>query len=217
MKGWTFKQGKKQKEEGVEMGTPAIGVTGSIGTGKSTFCQYLAEEGGEHLDADTIAKNLMRPGHRGYQPVIQEFGTFITDEQGHIQPGILAKEVFSDPEKLESLEQILHPLVIEEIQDKMNRARKNYYVIDAPLLFEAGVDELCDWVVVVTAPEETVAERLKVRGMSPEQIDQRRRRQIPEEEKIKRADQVVENDGDRQDLKEKAYELRERVRAREFS
>lgn len=199
------------------MGTPAIGVTGSIGTGKSTFCRFLAEGGGEHLDADAIAKELMKPGHKGYDSVIDAFGTFITDEKGRIQPDVLAEQVFTDREKLDTLEGILHPLVIERIQGRIAEARHNFYVIDAPLLFEAGVDRLCDWVVVVTAPEEDVAERLEVRGMSPEQIERRRSRQLPEEEKIERADEVVQNDGDLDDLKEKASQLRDRVLKRDFS
>jgi len=198
------------------MGTPAIGVTGSIGTGKTTFCKFLAEEGGLHLDADTIAKNLMRPGHAGYGPVIEEFGTYITDEEGHIQPDLLAKEVFADLDRLKTLEEILHPLVMERIRKRISQTDKNYYVIDAPLLFEAGVDQLCDWVVVVTAPEEIVAERLKERGMSPDQIERRRKRQLSEQEKIGRADEVVHNNAGLSELKHKAYELRERVLSRNF-
>ena len=198
------------------MATPAIGVTGSIGTGKSTFCEFLAEPGGLHLDADTIAKNLMRPGHAGYEPVIEEFGTYITDDKGHIKPDLLAEEVFSDPGRLKTLEEILHPLVIERIQERISRTDKNYYVIDAPLLFEAGVDRLCDWVVVVTASEDVVAERLSTRGMTPAQVERRRKRQLSQEEKIKRADEVVHNNASLSELKQKAHDLSERVRSRNF-
>lgn len=198
------------------MSPPAIGVTGSIGTGKSTFSEFLAEDGGKHLDADTIAKDLMKPGHRGYQPVVDEFGTAITDEEGHIQASALAEDVFSDPERLERLESILHPLVIERLREEISTARHNFYVIDAPLLFEAGVDELCDWTIAVTAPEEDVAERIASRGMSEDDVERRRSRQLSQSEKKKRADEIVENDGSLEELRDRAVAVRRRILDRDF-
>jgi len=196
------------------MGTPAVGVTGSIGTGKSTFCDFLAKEGGKHLNADNIAKDLMKPGHAGYDPVIDEFGTKITDEKGYVQPNRLAEEVFTDAEKLETLEGILHPLVARRIQRTIGEARHSFYVIDAPLLFEAGMDDICDWVVVVTAPDDVVNKRLKARGMTSEEIKQRRSRQMPEPEKMERADDVIHNDGALDELEQKADDLRSRILSR---
>ena len=143
------------------MSTPVIGITGSIGTGKSTFANYLAELGGEHLDADLIAKDLMRPGHEGYEPVVEEFGTYITDESGYIRPEVLAEEVFSDREKLDRLESIIHPIVKDKIRCRVSKPQKSFYIIDAPLLFEVEMEDLCDWIVVVTAPEEKVKKRLR--------------------------------------------------------
>lgn len=199
------------------MGTPVIGVTGAMGVGKTTFCRYLAEDGGEHLDADTIAKKLMVPGHAAYQPVVEAFGTYITDEQGYIQPDRLAEEVFGDPQQLERLESILHPLVVDRIREKVSQSRKSFYVVDAPLLFEVGLDQLCDWVVVVTAPEDLVHDRMEDRGFTREQIDERRAQQMSEEEKIRRADEVISNRGNQEELKQKARELRERILRRDFT
>lgn len=199
------------------MPTPVVGVTGSIGTGKSTFAEFLSGEDGQHLDADDIAKDLMRPGHEGYEPVVEEFGKVIIDEDGYLRPDKLAEEVFSNPEKLSKLESILHPLVIDELAEEIEKGESSFYVVEAPLLFESGADDLCDWVVTVTAPEAVVNKRLKERPFSDEDIKRRRDRQLPQSEKAQRADETVENNGSLEDLKQKAHELRKRVEDRNFS
>ncbi len=198
------------------MSTPVIGITGTIGTGKSTLAGFLAEEGGEHLDADVIAKDLMKPGHEGYQPVIEEFGTYITDESGYIRPDVLAEEVFSDQDKLRRLEAIIHPIVVDKISRRVSKPQKSFYIIDAPLLFEAGLEDLCNWVVVVTAPENKVRKRLFEEGFSERQIELRRRSQMSEEEKKKRADQVIDNSGSIERLGQKARKLYKRIEERDF-
>lgn len=198
------------------MSTPVIGITGTIGTGKSTFAELLTQEEGEHIDADTIAKDLMRPGHEAHQEVVEEFGKSIIDKDGFIQPDKLAEVVFTDEDKLETLESILHPLVLDTIAERIEEKDKSFYAIEAPLLFESGADKLCDWVVVVTAPDDLVDERLKDRPLSQEDVNRRRERQMPESEKIERADQVIENDGTLEDLSEKAERLLQRIRHRSF-
>lgn len=199
------------------MTTPVIGVTGSIGTGKSTFAEYLTGEEGEHLDADDIAKTLMRPGHDGYEPVVEEFGKKIIDEDGYLRPDKLAEEVFTDEEKLAKLESILHPLVIEKLAEEIESGDSSFYVIEAPLLFESGADDLCDWVVTVSAPESVVNARLKDRPLSDEDIKRRRERQLPQSEKADRADEVIENNGSLEDLEAKARELRNRIQERNLT
>lgn len=199
------------------MSTPVIGVTGTIGTGKSTFAKLLAGEEGHYLDADDIAKDLMRPGHEGYEPVLEEFGKSIIDEDGYLRPDKLAEEVFSNPEKLSKLESILHPLVLEKLTEEIQKTDSSFYVIEAPLLFESGGDELCDWVVTVTAPDEVVTERLKDRPLSDEDIQRRRERQLSQSEKVERADEVIDNTGSLQDLKNEVRALRERIQDRTFA
>ncbi len=186
------------------MSTPVIGVTGSIGSGKTTFSKFLAEQGGRHLDADKMAHELMLPGHDAYEAVLDEFGTYITDEEGYINPSLLADEVFSDSKKLKRLEDIIHPLVFEKIKQIVSRPRESFYVVDAPLLFEAGVDRLCHWIVCVTASEEVVNRRVRI----PEaELDRRRRRQLSAEEKCERADEIVDNSGSLDHLQLKAEEV----------
>jgi dephospho-CoA kinase len=197
--------------------TPVIGVTGSIGTGKSTFAEFLTSGEGEYFDADEIAKNLMRPGHEAHEQVVEEFGKSIIDEDGYIQPDKLAEVVFSDREKLNKLESILHPLVLKKISNDIDRKDSSFYVIEAPLLFESGADELCDWIVVVTADEDVVETRLEDRALTVEDIERRRDRQLPESEKIERADEFVENNSSLDKLKSKARDLLDRIRNRSFS
>lgn len=196
------------------MSTPVVGVTGTIGTGKSTFARFLTEDEGTCIDADQVAKDLMRPGYPAHEEVVEEFGKEIIDEDGYLQPDKLAEVVFGDEEKLETLESILHPLVIEEMADRIEQADSSFYVLEVPLLFESGSDELCDWVVVVTAPEDRVNERLEERDMDPEDVERRRSRQLSEDEKIRRADEVVENDGSPEELRERARSLARRIRNR---
>ncbi len=196
------------------MSTPVIGVTGSIGTGKSTFAELLTEEEGEHLDADEIAKQLMLPGEKAHKRVVEEFGRSILDEDGFVSFDLLADEVFVDEDKLDKLESILHPLVNERLRDRLSREDSDFYVIEAPLLFEAGGDEICDWVVVVTADESKVKNRMKERSFSPDEIERRRSRQLPESEKVQRADEVVENNGALEELRDKAEDLLTSIQSR---
>ncbi len=194
------------------MGTPVVGVTGSIGTGKSTFAQLLTENGGTYIDADQLAKNLMKPDREAYDAVVEEFGPEILDEEGQIDNEALADRVFQDPDNLDKLEAIVHPLVIESISEQIRNTESTYYVVEAALLFESDMDELCNWVVVVTAPRESVHERLKDRGISVDEIKRRRSRQLSQDEKVKRADQVVKNDGTVEELRRSSEEVLQRIR-----
>lgn len=193
------------------MSAPVIGVTGSMGSGKSTFARFLAADVGEHLDADEIANRMLEPGEPGYDPVVDAFGEAILDDDGRVDHTRLADHVFGDEEKLNTLESILHPLVGQRIAEAMSDCEAVFYVLDVPLLFESGTDELCDHVVVVTAPLETVQQRLAETGISPDEVKRRRSRQMSEERKIDRADEVVENTGRLDELKDRAASLRARI------
>lgn len=196
------------------MEAAVVGVTGSMGSGKSTFARFLAGDTGEHLDADAIANRMLEPGEPGYQPVVEAFGEELLDEAGRIDREALADRVFDDPDRLERLEEILHPLVSDRIVRRLAEDSEDsapFYVLDVPLLYESGGDALCDWVVVVTAPPEAVKRRLRERAVSSEEIDRRRARQMDEAEKAERADQVVENTGGLDELRQRARELRARI------
>jgi dephospho-CoA kinase len=193
------------------MTPPVIGVTGSIGSGKTMFSSVLAGEKGKHLNADEIARDLIKVGNAAYEAVIEQFGSEIVDDQGHINKNKLAEKVFSDSDKLKRLEAIVHPLVKEKIEESISRANHDFYVVDAPLLFEAGFDELCQRVVVITAPSEQVKQRLAKRGIGAGEIKRRRRHQMSEQEKIARGDLIIDNSGSIEELKDKASRLREEI------
>ncbi len=186
------------------MSTPVVGVTGPIGAGKTTFSKFLTEQGGRHLDADKMAHELMMPGHEAYDSVVDEFGTYITDEEGYIDPRLLGEEVFSNPDKLKRLESIIHPLVYKKIKQIVSKPRESFYVIDAPLLFEAQVDRLCHWTICVTAPEAVVNKRVR---LSDSELERRRKRQLSGQEKAERADEIVDNSGSLSHLQRKAEEV----------
>jgi len=193
------------------MKSPVIGVTGTIGTGKTTFAQFLAQGNGRHLDADELAKDLMKPGNPAHDPVVRKFGEEITNSEGEINFRKLGELVFSDRQQLDDLESILHPLVIDFVKNVISKDDDEYYVVEAPLLFEAGMDELCDWVVVVTAPETDVNDRVRERGMELPEIKKRRQRQLSESEKVSRADIVVQNHGSIDELETRADEIKQNI------
>lgn len=182
-----------------------------MGSGKSTFSRFLAGDTGEHLDADAIANRMLEPDQPGYEPVVEAFGESILDGEGHIDREALAERVFEEDDRLETLEAIVHPLVSDRIARRLESDEASFYVLDVPLLFESGADELCDRVVVVTAPLDLVRDRLREDGVSPEEVERRRARQMGETQKIQRADEVVENTGGLDELREKARELRGRL------
>lgn len=188
-----------------------IGVTGSMGSGKSTFAGFLAGDTGEHLDADAIANRMLEPGEPGYEPVVEAFGEELLDEEGTIDHAVLADRVFEADERLETLEGIVHPLVSDRIARRLEESDVPFFVLDVPLLYESGADALCDWVVVVTAPPETVVRRLRDQGIPEEEVERRRARQMDETSKVERADQVVENTGGLDELRQRARQLRVRI------
>lgn len=188
-----------------------IGVTGSMGSGKSTFAGFLAGDTGEHLDADAIANRMLEPGEPGFEPVVEAFGEELLDEEGTIDHAVLADRVFEADERLETLEGIVHPLVSDRIARRLEESDVPFFVLDVPLLYESGADALCDWVVVVTAPPETVVRRLRDQGIPEEEVERRRARQMDETSKVERADQVVENTGGLDELRQRARQLRVRI------
>ncbi len=193
------------------MTPPVIGVTGSIGSGKTTFSSAFAGRNGLHLNADNIARDLIEAGNPAHEAVIEQFGSEIVDERGQIKRNKLAEKVFSDSDKLKRLEEIVHPLVKEKIEEIIDRGAHDFYVVDAPLLFEAGFDDLCQTVVVITAPAEQVKRRLAKRGVGADEIKRRRRHQMPREEKIARGELIIDNSGSIEELKDKASRLREEI------
>lgn len=173
--------------------TRVLGVTGSIGTGKSTAVDMLARMRVPVFSADACVHELLGAGGGAVEAVARAFPG--TRKNGAISRDALAKAVFDDPLALKRLENILHPLVrAAEIAfiRRQNRARAELCALEIPLLFETGMEALCDSVVVLTVPAQVQKSRVLARpGMTRERFDAVRARQMPDAEKIARADFVV--------------------------
>lgn len=170
-----------------------IGLTGSIGMGKTTAAGMLRRLGCAVHDADAAVHRLTGPGGAAVAAIEAEFPGATKD--GAVDRARLGPQVFGDPAALKRLEAILHPLVAAQRDQFLKSARLRRFpvaVLDVPLLFETGGDRHCDWTIVVTAPLVIQAQRVLARpGMTPEKLRDIRARQMPEAEKRRRADFLV--------------------------
>ena len=188
-----------------------IGVTGNIGCGKTTVAQMFGALGAEIIEADRIGHLLLKKdGVR--ERIIQTFGKSILDEDGEISREKLRKMVFRDKKKLKQLNLILHPLMGEEIKRRIQSSNSSLIILDAAVLFEAGWNLLVDKVLVVTASYNIRLRRIREStNLSFEEIKGVMEAQLPQEEKIQRADFVIENEGDLGKLRDEVKKLWKRV------
>ncbi|MEL7608972.1 MAG: dephospho-CoA kinase [Bacillota bacterium] len=185
----------------IERNQPLVGLTGSIGSGKSTVSHRLAALGAHIVDADGISRELLAPNSPALDRVRAEFGPAVFDPQGNLDRKKLAGLVFEDDGARERLEGIIHPLVFKRMDERIAALRQDFpdgmIVLDIPLLFEAGLERSVDEILVVHAPEQARLERVMERDhCTREQALARMRTQVSDEEKCARADTVFYNDGD---------------------
>ena len=175
-----------------------IGVTGNLGTGKTTVCQMLVDLGARHIEADEVGHEVLQQDKQARKQIVAAFGKSILNSSGEIDRDKLAKLVFDDKAALARLNRITHPRILRLVKQKIEEYRKagaGVVVVEAALLIEAGWKSQVDQLWVTTAPEATIVKRLmKSRGMSEEQILDRLRAQMPQEEKTKQADAVINTD-----------------------
>ncbi|MFV2093261.1 MAG: dephospho-CoA kinase [Hyphomicrobiales bacterium] len=171
-----------------------IGITGSIGMGKSTVAGYFAEQGAASFDADAAVHDLYQRGGAAVAPVAAEFPGCVVD--GEVERQTLAKTVFADTDALVKLENIVHPLVAaarDAFMAASEKAGETLAVAEIPLLFESGADAQVDVVVVVSAPPDVQLARAMARpGMTQERLQAVLARQMPDAEKRRRADYVID-------------------------
>ncbi len=186
----------------------SVGITGSIGSGKSEFTRIAEQSGFPVLRADDISKEILDNNPDVRKQVIKKFGkeSFLNDKPNK---KYLAEIVFSNPVKLRELERILHPLVIQQIENKKKEFFKNHNIIfiESALIYEADLEELFDFVVLITADREIRLRRKLSQGMTEEDFLKREMNQIPDEEKRKRADFIFLNNGSVDELKAKFHLL----------
>jgi len=188
-----------------------VGLTGSVGTGKSTVTDFFRELGAYIIDWDELAKELVHPRLKAWKEIVEYFGKDLLSEDLTINSQKLAQIVFADKEKLEKLNQIVHPEVFRE-DEKITNEIKNLdpdavIIKDIPLLFEVAHPIFVDKVVVVAASEQTQLRRSEEKGMSREDAQSRIKSQLPLEEKIKSADFVINNDGPLEEIKRQVEEI----------
>ncbi|GGQ64520.1 dephospho-CoA kinase [Streptomyces althioticus] len=173
-----------------------VGLTGGIGAGKSEVSRLLVERGAVLIDADRIAREVVEPGTPGLAAVVEAFGEEILAEDGSLDRPRLGALVFSDPEKLATLNSIVHPLVGARSRELEEAAPEDAVVVhDVPLLTENGLAPLYDVVVVVDASPGTQLDRLvRLRGMSEEDARARMAAQATREQRRAVADVVIDND-----------------------
>ena len=188
-----------------------IGLTGGIGSGKSTVSKLLAELGAVVMDADKVGHEVFQPYTEGWKDVVNTFGSEVLTDTDEINRKKLAEIVFNNPEALSKLNQIIHPRAYDLVKSSLNDYRKQgveVVVLEVVLLIEAKWTDLVDEVWVIVASEDTVVNRLKKqRGMSKEEILARISSQMSNDERVKYADVVIRNDDDIDKLKLKIKEL----------
>ena len=173
-----------------------IGLTGNISTGKSTVAGMLAELGAEVIDADRVAHQLMRAGTLAHAQIVETFGPQVLAPDGEIDRARLGDIVFADPDSLARLEAIVHPATLEAIDRRIAATSAEVVVVEAIKLIEAGMADGCDSVWVTTCrPEQQVYRIVGGRGLSRAEAELRVRAQPPQEDKIARADVVVDTSG----------------------
>lgn len=181
-----------------------IGLTGGIGSGKSAVSNILRDLGACVIDADAVAHEVYRPGSDGWREVVEAFGREIVGPTGEIDRGKLAVLVFGDTAQLERLNRIVHPRARELVTERLETARESgetTAVVEVPLLFEAGWDDMFDEVWVVTAPEETAIGRVaEARGIDADSVRSRMRAQMSNEDRLSRADVAIDNSHTLDDL-----------------
>ncbi|MCK9244155.1 MAG: dephospho-CoA kinase [Candidatus Marinimicrobia bacterium] len=192
-----------------------LGVTGGLGSGKSTACKFLAEKGAYVLDADLIAKKLMETDPQIRDEIIEAFGSDVYKD-GKLDTQKLAQRAFASEVDQRLLNDIVHPRVVDYFQEKVDKLRNKYelIVLDAPLIFESGFDSRLDHTLLIYTKYKIRLERALRRGnLSREDILRRIDLQMPEEDKRELAEFVIENNGAEEQLKSAVDELYDKLTA----
>ena len=171
-----------------------LGLTGSIGSGKSTVARMFQELGAEIIDADKVGHSLLEK-KEVRESIVKNFGSSVLDKEGRIERRKLGKIVFRDKKRLEELNSIIHPLIFSEIKRRITFSEARIIIIDAAILLETGGDSLVDKVIVVNACCKTRRKRIKESSLlSSKEVEGITTAQFSQDEKIQRADFLIENE-----------------------
>ena len=187
-----------------------VGVSGGIGSGKTTVTDLFAKQGIEIIDADVIARQVVEPGSPALKKIIAKFGDSIVDQAGFLQRAKLRELVFSDAKLQSWLNQLLHPLIRQQMVEQMRRAASPYCILSVPLLVENKLHHLVDRVLIVDVREETQLQRTLQRDQgSAAQIKAIMHAQATRQQRLAIDDEVINNEGQPQDLLAQVEQLHE--------
>lgn len=185
-----------------------VGLTGGIGSGKSTVAEIFAAHGIEVINADQLARDVVDPGSEALEGIASHFGQDILDSSGELKRQRLREIIFSDSSQRQWLEQLLHPLIADLMKSRLANTSSLYCILESPLLLESEQHELADRVLLVDASEENQLARTLRRDQSDsDTIKAIMASQISREDRRKRADDILENDFDIADLQSKVDTL----------
>lgn len=186
-----------------------VGLTGGIGSGKSTVSSLLADKGAVIIDGDAITRELQQPGQPLLQVIAERFGSEVLDSQGALVRQRLANIVFNDAEALKDLNKIVHPAVGKELERRLTeqRATDNVVILDIPLLAENPRKGLCGTIVVDVSEDIAVQRLVNQRGMREDDARARMANQASREKRLAIADQVIDNSGSLDELQSRVNEV----------
>lgn len=191
-----------------------VGLTGGIGSGKSTVARLFGELGVHWVDADDVAREVVEPGTPALARIAEHFGEKILTPEGALDRSQLRGIVFEKPEERVWLESLLHPIIREELIRQLNPENYQlpYVLLVSPLLLETDQHELVDRIIVIDVPEETQIERTMTRDTnSREQVERIIAAQMSREDRLARADEVIDNDRPLDEVTRQMRELHERL------
>jgi dephospho-CoA kinase len=185
-----------------------IGLTGGIGSGKSSVAALLTTRGVPVIDTDEIAHRLTEPGRPEFDEIVRVFGQNILDPSHKIDRNKLRERVFENSDERRQLEAILHPRIREVVREKLQELHAPYCVIVVPLLFESGFLDLVDRVLVADVSESAQIQRTAARsGLTEAEIRKIMATQVNRAQRLQRADDVIDNNGDRRHLEKEVERL----------
>ena len=195
-----------------------LGLTGGIGSGKSTVSALLEERGAVVVDADRIVRELQQPGEPVFEAMVEAFGDGIVAPDGSLDRQAVADIVFADDDALKRLNAIVHPAVGQRIAERLAElaGTDEVVVLDIPLLVESGRDDMAAVIVVDVDPELAVERLVEHRGFDADDARARIARQVSRDDRLAKADVVLDNSGDVDALRQQVDELWAKIEAGEF-
>jgi len=194
--------------------TYVVGVTGGIGSGKSAATAEFEKLGITVVDADVVARQVVMPGTPCLQAIAEHFGNQLLTEGGELNRKALRQRVFSNPQEKEWLNKLLHPAIRQELISQLEQADSPYVILSAPLLLENGLEKYCQRVLVVDAPESLQISRTIQRDDSPKkEVEAIMKAQLSRSERLKKANDVLNNDGSLEQLEQQVLQLHQRYLA----